>query len=655
MSAIMKIRKTSLAALVRGGAFPLMLLMVLVFGGKHLGAYPVYFTIQATTGTIPTCSNPNICDPLHVAGQNFTVSGKFDTTDTPASSGVNCVPSTSTNCNTYNISVTLIAPPSVLSFPVIVTAPVTITVNSGGNPGTFSTTLPPIPTFGNQITVAVTAGIRAGKIISPTPDGFGMATFISGNPPYTYGSVLSYVGLQGNSTQLTLTGTIDAINVLHAFTGTATDGGFPQSTLTEVVRGSFLGTTFGSGTLASTLFQIGANGTFSPFHTFNPPVEGTGAGGTLLEASNLMLYGADTSGGPSNTGVIFTSGVSPNSVTPVDTTVPAPFSLIQGVDGNLYGVTGSTTASNVFFNMPKATTTVGPTSLYTFTANDGIPSSPLIQANDGNFYGETTGGLGGSGLGMVYRLAKTSATTATLTPIHFFAGGANGQNPAGGLFQASNGLLYGAAAGGSGSGVVFSVNTSGTFFGISHTFTGADGAMPSGAVMQATDGNLYGTTAAGGATNQGTVFRLSLANVFSLLHNFSGPDGTQPQVNGPSLALGSDGRLYGTASASVNSDGSPGAGTVYSLNPKILVTKPKPAIVRFSPTSGPAGTAILVTGRYLLGLTGATLNGVAASFHSRGANYAVVVVPAAATGTGPITLTTVNGVANSGTKVFTVQ
>jgi uncharacterized repeat protein (TIGR03803 family) len=217
--------------------------------------------------------------------------------------------------------------------------------------------------------------------------------------------------------------------------------------------------------------------------------------------------------------------------------------------------------------------------------------------------------------------------------------------------QASNGLLYGVAGGGSGSGVVFNVNTAGTFFSNPHTFAGSDGAAPAGGLIQAGDaaGNqyLFGTTSGGGVNGMGTVFRLTLTtNAFKIVHDFGGVDGQQPNVPAAALTLGSDGKLYGTAS-----DSTPGAGTAFSLNPKLQ--KPKPQIVRFTPLSGPVGTSVTITGRNLLGVSSVTFGGVAATtIRSRGANYVIGVVPAGAV-TGPIVITTPNGVATSTTS-FTV-
>jgi uncharacterized repeat protein (TIGR03803 family) len=84
------------------------------------------------------------------------------------------------------------------------------------------------------------------------------------------------------------------------------------------------------------------------------------------------------------------------------------------------------------------------------------PYDSMIQGSDGNLYGMTQ--LGGAvSKGTVFRM--TPAGTVTL--LHSFAGGtADGQGPIGSLVQGSDGNLYGMTQlGGAGSkGTVFVIN-----------------------------------------------------------------------------------------------------------------------------------------------------------------------------------------------------
>src|SRR5687767_14339370 len=50
-----------------------------------------------------------------------------------------------------------------------------------------------------------------------------------------------------------------------------------------------------------------------------------------------------------------------------------------------------------------------------------------------------------------------------------------------------------------------------------------------GSVTAGADGNLYGVTRLGGPALIGTVYRLTPGGVFTVLHAFTGPDGSQPR------------------------------------------------------------------------------------------------------------------------------
>ena len=69
----------------------------------------------------------------------------------------------------------------------------------------------------------------------------------------------------------------------------------------------------------------------------------------------------------------------------------------------------------------------------------------------------------------------------------------------------------------------------------------------------APDGNLYGTAPKGGKYSFGTVFRVNPKGHIQVLHDFAGTgDGVNPFA---SLAVGSDGSLYGRSMGNANSGG----------------------------------------------------------------------------------------------------
>jgi hypothetical protein len=91
------------------------------------------------------------------------------------------------------------------------------------------------------------------------------------------------------------------------------------------------------------------------------------------------------------------------------------------------------------------------------------------------------------------------------------------------------------------------------------------------------------------------------------------------------------------------------SGTLSSIRPfKVL-----PVVKSFTPTSGPPGTAVTVTGTNLLGATKVTFGGVAGSFIVNSDTQITATVPTTGK-TGKIAVTTPGGTATSAAS-FTVN
>lgn len=182
----------------------------------------------------------------------------------------------------------------------------------------------------------------------------------------------------------------------------------------------------------------------------------------------------------------------------------------------------------------------------------------LLLANDGNIY--FTSSTGGIGSGFIGRLAADG----TISTAYAFVDSKNAPSkPYAGVIQGIDGNLYGTTfhGGANGEGTVFKVSLAGQFT-LLHSFGGTvfDASLPYTGLVQASDGSLYGTTFEGGSNRKGTVYRISPDGTgFAIVHHFNGTDGEKPEGR---LIAGSDGLLYGTTLQG----GSSNRGTIYRIS-----------------------------------------------------------------------------------------
>jgi uncharacterized repeat protein (TIGR03803 family) len=214
------------------------------------------------------------------------------------------------------------------------------------------------------------------------------------------------------------------------------------------------------------------------------------------------------------------------------------------------------------------------------------PYAELLEASDGNFYGTTV--YGGSGLcpnyaeggytgcGTIFRITAQGAETVLYSfPFDTSTTTApNGAFPTAGLIEGKDGYLYGVAQDGGirgcngefGCGTLFRISSAGAFT-LLHQFCGgggcdgiSEGGRPMNHLVQTADGTLYGTAAEGGYSNDGTLFAASTAGAITTLHYFEygAGDGDDPFA---ALLIGQDGKtLYGTTVFG----GANGGGIVFS-------------------------------------------------------------------------------------------
>lgn len=302
------------------------------------------------------------------------------------------------------------------------------------------------------------------------------------------------------------------------------DGANPYGSLVQGTDGNFYGTTiYGGANSNGTVFKITSAGTLTTLHSFSLFSDGAYPWAGLIQASDGNFYGTTTAGGIHIFGTVFkmtpAGGVTNlyNFCSQASCTDGAnPYApLVQGTDGNLYGTTTQGGNTNYVGTAFKITTSGTLTTIHTFCSlqhcADGEESfAGLIQAHDGNFYGTTVSGHG-QNPGTVFKITSSGALT-TLYTFCALSHCTDGQNPYGGVIQASDGNFYGTTnIGGTGQGTIFKLTSSGALTTL-YTFSGPDGALPYSGLIQASNGNFYGTTHIGGTNNDGTVFGLLAAN-----------------------------------------------------------------------------------------------------------------------------------------------
>ena len=387
------------------------------------------------------------------------------------------------------------------------------------------------------------------------------------------------------------------------------DGSYPLAGLTQATNGNFYGTTDNGGGGVScgigcgTVFELTPAGKLTTFYAFC--------------AKEFCPDGANPNG------------------------------LVQATNQNFYGTTCCWGAEGgTFFELTPAgtLTTLYNFCTESFCDDGAVPVGALVEATNGKLYGMTQSGGHFFG-GVVYAITtagKLSTVYAFGTEAHY----GDGLNPSGNLIQATDGNFYGTTLRGGaysncgheepGCGTVFKVTSAGkltTLYSFCAQVTCVDGQEPNGGVIQATDGNFYGTTVTGGANGYGTIFKITSEGTLTTLHSFDSTDGENPY--GP-LLQATNGDLYGTTYYG----GPNGYGTVFSLS---LGLGP---FVETRPASGAAGVRVVILGNNLAGTSGVTFNGAAATFTVVSPSEITATVPTGAT-TGPVVVTTPGGALTS--------
>jgi len=446
----------------------------------------------------------------------------------------------------------------------------------------------------------------------------------------------------------------------------AADGNFVGATGRDVWRGTW-----------GAVYKMTPAGTLTKVHTFCPQdffeydACADGADATLfLQATDGQFYGTTNYGGANGYGTVFKMTIEGKPTTLYNFTGTAdgssPAGLVQATGGQLYGTTpgGGTTGNGTVFKM----TTGGKlTTLYSFTGTaDGSSPGRLIQGTDGNFYGTSQAG-GGYNAGTVFKITPAGG----LTTLYSFCSQANctdGSYPGAGVVQATDGNFYGTTSNGGayGYGTIFEITPTGALT-VLYSFDGSDYTSP-GRLVQGTDGNFYGYTGSQDSGYCGTIFSLSTGlGPFVSFIRASGKVGQSAEILGQGFTGATSASFNGTpATFTVNSDtylkatvpAGATSGFVTVTTPSGTLTSNQifrvtPRVLSFSPTSGPVGTSVIITGQSFTGADDVRLGvGEQMSFTVDSDTQITAIVPAGAT-SGGISVRTPGGQAHSVT-VFDV-
>jgi uncharacterized repeat protein (TIGR03803 family) len=467
-----------------------------------------------------------------------------------------------------------------------------------------------------------------------------------------YGTTAGNENVGGNIFKITPAGKLTTLHGLP--------GGWPESSLVQGTDGNFYGTTTGrSGYFDGDVYKITSNGTMTVLYNFcqqSGCTDGAFPYGSLVQGADGDFYGTTSGGGAYGVGAVY------------KISVVGKLTILHSFDYETQGNLGSD------------------------------PTAGLVLATDGNFYGTTS--QGGKdcvfGCGTVFKMTPAGK----MTTLHQFSG-PDGTSPEA-LFQDTSGTFFGVAYSGGnntcpgGCGTIYSLSTGikpfvsllpnygkdgATIDILGQGFTGATGVSFDGVAAKydnVSDTYLTAVVPPGALTGTVTVTTFTASykssQIFLVNPQFTSFSpggakvGSSVTLNGVSLTQTTNVIIGGkTASFKVVSDKEVTATvppdaktgekiTITTLGGTAVSSKTfavVPFVGTFSPTKGPVGTEVTISGTTFTGTSKVTFGGVAAtSFEVISDSEVKALVPTGAK-TGKITVTTPGGTGTSATD-FTV-
>lgn len=316
--------------------------------------------------------------------------------------------------------------------------------------------------------------------------------------------------------------------------------------------------------------------TLTTLYTFADATDGALPGGVIAGPSD-GLYGFAGYGGNADCG----NQLPPYGCgTVFQLTAGANFTTLYAFNGVLDGQQPSSliNSDNVFYGTTSqggindngtafALDADGQLQQYDFAtgSNATHPFTAMTAARNNAFFG--TGYFGGiSNYGAIFWLTFNKEISHTERVVYSFQGAPNdGESPNSPVVGDGN-ILYGTTVyGGPGTCNNGFANGCGTFYKFTaqgetvlHSFTGPDGSYPS-KIIPAGNGNFYGVTGAGGAYGAGTIYEITPTGSVTTMFSFNGANGSSPG----GLEKDNEGNVFGVT----ENGGAYGYGTIFELSP----------------------------------------------------------------------------------------
>jgi uncharacterized repeat protein (TIGR03803 family) len=386
-----------------------------------------------------------------------------------------------------------------------------------------------------------------------------LKNFSTSDGYYPYGGVIEIAdgvllgltqngGENASGTLFTIKNNGTDFTILRNFKSGVSDGSKPNGRLIQASNGKIYGVAQGGGTKnRGVIYRTDANGSnFTIVKNFdNDTEQGAFPTNSLLEGLDGKLYGIAYQGGSAGSGVLFRINIDGTDFTVLkhfqggEEDGSYPFGkIIQDANGNIYGITnggGTNNTGTIYKIKPDGTDFVILKNILNDSESTDIHSveSGLILCSDGKLYGASNFGGSAGGFGTVFKLDTDGSN---LTIIKNFAGGVDGANPKGTVYEGSDGKLYGTTFGGGvySNGIIYRVDKDGQNFSVIYNFNEQVGSY--GDVIEDNNGKLYGHVSFGGEYDKGFIYKLDKdGSNFEIIKDFNGDDGSYPYYGSPTI------------------------------------------------------------------------------------------------------------------------